>query len=279
MSEVLNLSDTQGFARLYVSLLEYRDVPQPRLKETIYSWYRANIAEYNDMGGEQLDPIDKNDFMEQLEDPKAKPYMTQIQLIKALRTVMWNISLADEHTDALDMVTSFYNMYAREFENRNGYKYNDSATSYAACEPSLNPQWESDSDMDYMGVVRRNNIGPKFVYICAPLRGDVAENTRSAAEQAKEVFDAGDIPICPHQLFPSYTSPDDPTGDAKAMSMCLRLLERCDEMHVYGPECTEGMWREIHYAEKRRIPIYTDQKELGKSEKAAQRQKHRNRCK
>lgn len=255
MSEVLNLSDTQGFARLYVSLLEYRDVPQPRLRETIYNWYRANIAEYNDMSGEQLDPIDKNDFMEQLEDPKAKPYMTQIQLIKALRTVMWNISLADEYTDALDMVTSFCSMYAREFENRNGYKYNDSATSYAACEPSLNPQWEPDSDMDYMGVVRHNNIGPKFVYICAPLRGDVAENTRSAAEQAKEVFDAGDIPICPHLMFPPVADVNDRGEDEKAMRMCLDLIDRCDEVRVCGDKISEGMRREIAYAEKQRVPI------------------------
>lgn len=271
MSEVLNLSDTQGFARLYVSLHEYRDVPQPRLRETIYIWYRANIAEYNDMGGEQLDPIDKNDFMEQLEDPKAKPYMTQIQLIKALRTVMWNISLADEYTDALDMVTSFCNMYAQEFENRNGYKYNDSATSYAACEPSLNPQWEPDSDMDYMGVVRRNNIGPKFVYICAPLRGDVLSNIQYASDKAREVFLDGDIPVCPHLLFPPIADVNDAHEDQKAMEMCYQLIGRCDEIRVCGDRITIGMQKEIAYGEAKGIPVHENDRERKRAPKQRKR--------
>ena len=46
-------------------------------------------------------------------------------------------------------------------------------------------------------------------------------------------------------MFPSISNPANPAEDGKAMKMCLRLLERCNEIRVYGPEWTEGMWAEI----------------------------------
>ena len=48
----------------------------------------------------------------------------------------------------------------------------------------------------------RGHDGPKLVYICAPLRGDVANNIEFARQKAQEVFQSGDIPVCP----PHYAS-------------------------------------------------------------------------
>ena len=54
----------------------------------------------------------------------------------------------------------------------------------------------------YLNVFRerqqeRPQDGPKLVYICAPLRGDVEKNIEFARQKAQEVFQAGDIPVSP----------------------------------------------------------------------------------
>ena len=49
-----------------------------------------------------------------------------------------------------------------------------------------------------------------------------------------------------------------------AREMGLRLVEFCQQVNVYGPVWTEGMWAEINHAERLGIPVLTDQKELGK---------------
>lgn len=107
-----------------------------------------------------------------------------------------------------------------------------------------------------------NKKGPKLVYVSAPLRGDVEKNIAFAKEKAREVFLEGNIPVCPHLMFPPIADPRNAAEDKAAMEMCLKLLERCSEMRVYGPIWSEGMWQEIRHAEKLKIPIKTDQQEI-----------------
>ena len=119
----------------------------------------------------------------------------------------------------------------------------------------------------YLGVFRdrsqeRTQDGPKLVYICAPLQGDMAKNIEFVQQKAAEVFQDGGIPLCPLLMF---AAPKDPTQDQKVQEMGLRLIESCDEVHVYGPEWTEGMWAEIRHAMDLGIPVMTDQKTIGHS--------------
>lgn len=107
--------------------------------------------------------------------------------------------------------------------------------------------------------------GPKLVYICAPLRGDVEKNIEFARQKAQEVFQAGDIPVCPHLMFPPVADPENPQQDQAAREMGLRLVESCQEVHVYGPEWTEGMWAEIRHAMDLGIEVKTDQQTIGHS--------------
>ena len=107
--------------------------------------------------------------------------------------------------------------------------------------------------------------GPKLVYICAPLRGEVEKNIEFARQKAQEVFQAGDIPVCPHLMFPPVADPENPQQDQAAREMGLRLVESCQEVHVYGPEWTEGMWAEIRHAMDLGIQVKTDQKTIGRS--------------
>ena len=123
---------------------------------------------------------------------------------------------------------------------------------------------------EYLGVFRdrqqeRAQDGPKLVYICAPLRGDVEKNIEFARQKAQEVFQAGDIPVCPHLMFPPIADPENPQQDQAARDMGLRLVESCQEVHVYGPEWTEGMWAEIRHAMDLGIQVKTDQKTIGHS--------------
>ncbi|WP_409967239.1 DUF4406 domain-containing protein [Bengtsoniella intestinalis] len=116
---------------------------------------------------------------------------------------------------------------------------------------------------------------PKLVYICAPLRGDVEKNIAFATEKAKEVFLDGDIPVCPHLMFPPIADPENEIEDEQARHLGLKLVESCQAIHVYGTEWTDGMWAEIHHAEKRGIPIYTDQTEVPRSRPVHPRQPSR----
>lgn len=114
-------------------------------------------------------------------------------------------------------------------------------------------------------VPERSLVGSKLVYICAPLRGDVPGNVEFARQKAQEVFVEGNIPICPHLLFPPVADFTDPTQDEKARAMGLRLLESCQQMNVYGPVWTDGMWQEIYKAGELGIPVMTDQKTIGRT--------------
>ena len=122
----------------------------------------------------------------------------------------------------------------------------------------------------YLDVFRdrqqeRAQDGPKLVYICAPLRGEVEKNIEFARQKAQEVFQAGDIPVCPHLMFPPVADPENPVQDQAARDMGLRLVESCQEVHVYGPEWTEGMWAEIRHAMDLGIQVKTDQKTIERS--------------
>jgi hypothetical protein len=101
----------------------------------------------------------------------------------------------------------------------------------------------------------RGHDGPKLVYICAPLRGDVANNIEFARQKAQEVFQSGNIPVCPHITLPSNADPACSVQDEAAREMGLRLLESCHQINVYGSTITEGMRAEIRRAQDQGIPI------------------------
>lgn len=122
----------------------------------------------------------------------------------------------------------------------------------------------------YLNVFRerqqeRAQDGPKLVYICAPLRGDVEKNIEFARQKAQEVFQAGDIPVCPHLMFPPIADPENPVQDQAAREMGLRLVESCQEVKVCTSAITEGMWAEINHAVLLGIEVKTDQETIGRS--------------
>lgn len=263
--EILNLSDLTGYERLYRTLIQGGDITPRRLKQLMYQWYCANIEAYNTRYGEAIKHIDEPDFGWRMDGSKAQPYKTTIQLSKALHLLVWNVADKEPYIESNQALYDIGRQYADEFRMRHGYTTRDPITSYSLSEDTLNPILEPSTEFNTAAMACLEDSKPRLVYICAPLRGDVATHIEFARQKAKEVFEAGDIPVCPHLMIPPIADPGNPEQDHRAMQMCLKLIERCNRVQVYGAEWSEGMWREIHHAERLKIPIYTDQKELGKS--------------
>ena len=143
------------------------------------------------------------------------------------------------------------------------YAYHPTAADYEVIRQAAKQYLDVFRDRQQERV--QDQDGPKLVYICAPLRGDVEKNIEFARQKAQEVFQAGDIPVCPHLMFPPVADPENPQQDQAARDMGLRLVESCQEVHVYGPEWTEGMWAEIRHAMDLGIQVKTDQKTIERS--------------
>lgn len=105
---------------------------------------------------------------------------------------------------------------------------------------------------EQVSELERDNL--QLVYICAPLRGDVERNIEFARQRAREVFQAGDIPVCPHLMFPPIADPGNETEDQAAREMGLRLVTLCQQVNAYGA-CTAGMRGELDLAERLGIPV------------------------
>lgn len=98
----------------------------------------------------------------------------------------------------------------------------------------------------------------KFIYICSPFRGDYEQNTENAKSFCevlmKNLPDV--VPIAPHLYFPQFLDDTDPKERKLGLEAGIALLDKCDEIWVYGIGTeSEGMKAEIAHAKKRGIPI------------------------
>lgn len=85
------------------------------------------------------------------------------------------------------------------------------------------------------------------VYICSPFSGDTDGNSRRARKYCRYAVSQGVIPVAMHLLLPQFMK--ESTERDIAVSMDLQILDRCDELWVFGGRVTEGMSREIGRAE------------------------------
>ena len=95
----------------------------------------------------------------------------------------------------------------------------------------------------------------KIVYICSPFSGDVARNTEKARNYCKYAVSKGVTPIAPHLLFPQFLDDNCPVEREKGLAFGLALLEKVDELWVFGTYISEGMHREIEKANGDGVPI------------------------
>lgn len=266
--KALDLTNLYGFARLYQTLV--RDGGGKRSTgDTLYGCYLANISLCN-KSGMTLQPVEPEIFYYKMQSVSAKPYMTDVQTIKALTLLEWNTDMDGPQAKEASEICRVKTDYAQRFFEETGYSYRDTVTSFSLCEDTLDPVNEPEQELNPAALLRKHETGPKLIYISAPLRGDIDKNIAFAKEKAREVFLEGNIPVCPHLMFPPIADPRNPVEDKAAMGMCLKLVERCSELRAYGPVWSEGMWQEIRYAEKLKIPVLTDQKETSRTKRKNQ---------
>lgn len=111
----------------------------------------------------------------------------------------------------------------------------------------------------------------RFIYICSPCRGEMEKNIikaqgycREAAERWPDV-----VPIAPHVYCTQFLNDTIQTERDLGMELGIAMLDMCDELWVYGIQNpSEGMKREIAYAEANGIPV-RDAAEVYRSRKAA----------
>ena len=65
----------------------------------------------------------------------------------------------------------------------------------------------------------------------------------------------GVSPIVPHLLFPQFLKEEDLEERDLGIRLGLVQLAMCDELWVFGKEISQGMSKEISFAEERGIPI------------------------
>lgn len=93
----------------------------------------------------------------------------------------------------------------------------------------------------------------RCIYICHAFAGDVMRNQIQVAQHARAIIAEGNLPIAPHLYLPLLLS--EATDRELAMRLCLALVERCDEVRVFGDMITAGMAREIAHAVARGIEV------------------------
>jgi len=91
------------------------------------------------------------------------------------------------------------------------------------------------------------------VYVCHPYAGNPTENIAAVRQICRELADDGLLPIGPHIYLPQFV--DEGTEREVALSMCTQLVERCDELRVYGTQVAAGMFREIDHAARVGVPV------------------------
>jgi len=71
----------------------------------------------------------------------------------------------------------------------------------------------------------------------------------------------GSVPLAPHLLFPQFMDDGDKDQRELGLLFALILLDKCDELWIFGERISTGMAAEIAKAKERGMPIkYYNQK-------------------
>lgn len=92
-----------------------------------------------------------------------------------------------------------------------------------------------------------------MVFVSSPYGGKEENYLKACTYCKEEIKLYRNTPIAPHVLFHNVLS-DEEDRDL-GIKLGLKLLEKCDAVHVYGTEQTPGMLVEIEHALSKGIPV------------------------
>ena len=93
------------------------------------------------------------------------------------------------------------------------------------------------------------------VFVCSPYAGCVKANVHNARMYSRFVFLCGCMPITPHLMYPRFLEDKDTKERDAGLQMGLILLNYCNEIWVFGQKISNGMRREIAFAESHGIMV------------------------
>jgi DNA polymerase-3 subunit epsilon len=105
-------------------------------------------------------------------------------------------------------------------------------------------------------LVRRRRLERsrlRRVYVCHPFADDPTGNVERVRGISRQLVALGVMPVAPHLYLPQLL--DEGSERERALSLCLELVDTCDEVRVFGGRVTAGMKRELEYAKTRGIPV------------------------
>ncbi|SHE60783.1 hypothetical protein SAMN02745784_01224 [Tissierella praeacuta DSM 18095] len=95
----------------------------------------------------------------------------------------------------------------------------------------------------------------KLIFVASPYKGDIEKNIEYAKEACRYVLNEGNAFFCPHLLYPQILNDNNPEERKIGIKMGKELLAKCDELWAFGGHISSGMFEEIEFARKNRIPI------------------------
>jgi hypothetical protein len=100
-----------------------------------------------------------------------------------------------------------------------------------------------------------------LVFICSPYAGDVERNLQNARRYCKYAVEQGAVPIAPHLIYPQFLDDRIKAQRSLGLYFGLVILEKCDEIWVFGSAISIGMRQEIERAQALgiRIRFYNNQ--------------------
>jgi len=96
----------------------------------------------------------------------------------------------------------------------------------------------------------------KKVFVCSPLRGDIEGNTKRAEQYCKFVSDLGHAPYAPHLFFTRFLDENIEEERNSGILGGIQYLAVCDELWYFGDVITNGMNKEIEFANNKGIPVF-----------------------
>lgn len=95
----------------------------------------------------------------------------------------------------------------------------------------------------------------KLVYVASPLAGDTDKNIQKALKYCSFVSSCGEVPLAPHTIFTRFLDDENKEQRKQGIKMGFVLLEKCEELWVFGNIISTGMKAEITVAKRLNIPI------------------------
>ena len=90
-----------------------------------------------------------------------------------------------------------------------------------------------------------------LVYICSPYAGDTVRNILAAQKYCRYAADSGYIPFAAHLPYPQFLNDEDKGERELGLFFGNILMDKCDEVWIFGSEYSAGMQAEYDRAVKK----------------------------